>query len=49
MVVRLADGTEVRSSEVVGVPVRFGTLTVSLLFHLLDTPIDAVLGMSWLR
>ncbi len=33
----------------VRVPVKFGQLTVSLLFHLLDTHIDAVLGMSWLR
>lgn len=37
------------STSWVRVPVRFGSLTKSILFHVLDTPIDLVFGMAWLK
>jgi len=43
--VKLADGQCVTSSSWVRVPVVFGDLTRSVLFHVLDTPIDMVFGM----
>jgi hypothetical protein len=47
--VKLADGNIVESTRAVRIPVTFGSLVISVYFHVLPSPIDVVLGMAWLR
>lgn len=45
----MANGKVITSDVRCQVPLHMGSLVVSVLFYVLDTPIDAVLGMPWLR
>jgi len=49
MKVRLADGNIVLSKYICRLPIQFGKIIVSVIFRVLDSPIDVVLGMAWLR
>lgn len=47
--VKLADGSVVVSSRAICMPVLFGSVVISVYFHVLPSPIDLVLGMDWLK
>lgn len=46
---KIADGSIVESTKAVRIPVTFGSVVISVYFHVLPSPIDVVLGMAWLR